>query len=57
MPSKLSVIKTYTTKENLLKMKYIAKYNKRSVSKELVFIIEKYIAEFEKENGYERISG
>lgn len=51
MPSKLPVIKANTQEENIIKMKTIAKYNKRSVAKELEFLIEKHIAEFEKEHG------
>lgn len=48
MPSKLSVIRTYTTQENIDKLKFIAQYNKRSLAKELELIIEKHIVEFEK---------
>lgn len=51
MPSKLPVIKANTTEENIAKMKTIAKYNKRSLAKELEMIVEKHIAEFEKEHG------
>ena len=51
MPSKLPIIKANTTEENIIKMKTIAKHNKRSVAKELEYIIEKHINEFEKENG------
>lgn len=50
MPSNLPVIKANTTNENIIKMKYIAKQNKRSLAKELEYIIEKHIAEFEAEN-------
>lgn len=51
MPSKLPVIKANTTEENIIKMKTIAKYNKRSMAKELEMIVEKHIEEFEKEHG------
>lgn len=51
MPSKLPVIKANTTYENISKMGVIAKANKRSVSKELEWLIEKHIAEYEKEHG------
>lgn len=51
MPSKLPVIKANTTQDNIVKMKTIAKYNKRSVAKELEYLIEKHIEEFEKEHG------
>lgn len=51
MPSKLPIIKANTTQENIVKMKTIAKYNKRSVAKELECIIENHIDKFEKEHG------
>lgn len=51
MPSKLPVIKANTTPENISKMAVIAKANKRSVAKELEWLIERHIAEYEKENG------
>lgn len=51
MPSKLPVIKANTTDENIIKMKAIAKYNKRSVAKELEHIIEKHIRNFESVHG------
>lgn len=51
MPSKLPVIKANTTEKNIIKMKTIAKYNKRSMAKELEMIVEKHIEEFEKEHG------
>ncbi len=51
MPSKLPVIKANTSQDNIAKMKVIAEYNKRSVAKELELIIEKHIAEFEREHG------
>ena len=51
MPSKLPVIKANTTEENIIKMKAIAKQNKRSVAKELEYIIEQHIKEFESKYG------
>lgn len=51
MPSKLPVIKANTTVDNIAKMKVIAKQNKRSLSKELEYIIEEHIREFEKQYG------
>ncbi|PNV61487.1 hypothetical protein C0033_12950 [Clostridium sp. chh4-2] len=51
MPSKLPVIRANTTDNNIIKMKTIAKHNKRSLAKELEYIIEKHIAEFEAEHG------
>ena len=51
MPSKLPIIKANTTEENIIKMKTIAKHNKRSLAKEVEYIVEKHILEFEKEHG------
>lgn len=51
MPSKLPVIKANTKEDNIVKMKTIAKYNKRSLAKELEYIVEKHIEEFENEHG------
>lgn len=51
MPSKLPIIKANTSQENIDKMKVIATANKRSVAKELEWLIEKHIAEYEAENG------
>lgn len=51
MPSKLPIIKANTSQENIDKMKVIAAVNKRSVAKELEWLIEKHIAEYETENG------
>lgn len=51
MPSKLPIIKANTSQENIDKMKVIAAANKRSVAKELEWLIEKHIAEYEAENG------
>ncbi len=51
MPSNLPIIKANTSHENISKMKVIAKKNKRSISKELEWLIERHIAEYEKEYG------
>lgn len=51
MPSKLPIIKANTTQENIDKMKVIAQANKRSVAKELEFLIEQRIKEYEAEHG------
>ena len=51
MPSKLPVIKANTSEENIQKMKVIAKFNKRSMAKELELIVEKHIETFEQEHG------
>ena len=47
MPSDLPVLKTNTKQENIDKMKIIAKANKRSLAKELEFITELHIKEYE----------
>ena len=51
MPSKLPVIKANTSEENIQKMKVIAKFNKRSMAKELELIVETHIKTFEQEHG------
>lgn len=51
MPSKLPIIKANTSDENIIKMKAIAKHNKRSLAKEVEYIVEKHISEFEQEHG------
>ena len=51
MPSTLPVIKVRTSDDTVIKMKYIAKYNKRSLSKEIETLIHKHISEFEEQNG------
>lgn len=51
MPSKLPVLKTNTTQENIDKMKVIAAVHKRSVAKELEFITENHILKYELEHG------
>ncbi|OUQ20189.1 hypothetical protein B5E84_05520 [Lachnoclostridium sp. An14] len=51
MPSTLPVIKVRTDEENLIKIKTIAKFNKRSVSKEIEKLIEDHIASFEQTYG------
>lgn len=56
MPSTLPVLRMRTCEDNIIKIKTIAKFHKRSVSKELEMILEQYIAEFEKEHGEIEIS-
>lgn len=51
MPSKLPIIKANTTQINIDKMKVIAESNKRSVAKELEWLIERHIAEYEEIHG------
>lgn len=51
MPSDLPIIKVRTQNENIIKMKTIAKYNNRSLSKEVEKLILDYIDDFETEHG------
>lgn len=51
MPSKLPIIKANTSYENIAKMKVIASANKRSVAKELEWLIERRIKEYGIERG------
>ena len=51
MPSKLPIIKANTSQENIDKMKFIAKANKRSMAKELELLIEIHIKEYESLHG------
>lgn len=51
MPSKLPIIKANTSQENINKMKYIARMNKRSMAKELELLIEIHIKEYESLHG------
>lgn len=39
------------SEELISKIKSVARHNKRSANKELEYAIEKYVAEYEKENG------
>lgn len=56
MPSDLPVIKIRTNPDNVVKIKYIAKKNKRSVSKEIEMLIEQHITEFEQKSGEIKIN-
>lgn len=51
MATSLPVLKTYTEKINIDKMKYIANTNKRSLARELEYIVEKHIETYEAEHG------
>ncbi len=51
MPSTLPSIIVRTEPDTIVKIKTIAKYNKRSVSKEVERLILKHIWEFEQKNG------
>lgn len=51
MPSKLPVIKANTKQENIEKMKIIAKFNKRSLAKQIELIVENHIKEYENIHG------
>lgn len=55
MPSSLPVIKANTSQENVMKMKFIARHNKRSLASELVLVVEEHIQEFEREYGKIRL--
>ena len=50
MASDLPVLRMRTNADNITKIKFIAKYNKRSVSKEMEMLLERHIAEFGKEH-------
>lgn len=51
MPSDLPIIRVRTEADNIAKIKTIAKYNNRSVSKEMEKLMLDHIAEFEREHG------
>lgn len=51
MPSKKPRLMTYTSNEIVSKFNFISKYEKRSASKELEFIVEEYIKTFENKHG------
>ena len=51
MPSKLPTINFHTEKEIIDKMKYIAKHNCRSLSKEVEYQCKQAIRLFEAEHG------
>ncbi|MEM0173554.1 MAG: hypothetical protein QXI16_03495 [Sulfolobaceae archaeon] len=51
MPSKKPRLATYTTQDTVDKFNFIAAYEKRSTSKELEYIVSKYIEQFESEHG------
>lgn len=51
MPSNKPRLATYTTDKIIKKFQYISDYEKRSASKELEFIVEEYIRNFESTNG------
>ncbi len=51
MASTLPKIVVRTDEETIIKAKFIAKQNKRSVSKEVERLLLKYIWEYEKEHG------
>lgn len=51
MPSELPIIKVRTPNDNIIKMKTIAKYNNRSLSKEVEKLILDHIDDFEAKHG------
>ena len=51
MPSNKPRLATYTTDKIIKKFQYISDFEKRSASKELEFIVEEYIRNFELSHG------
>jgi succinylglutamate desuccinylase len=51
MPSNKPKLMTYTSNETIKKFQYIASIQKRSASKELEYIIEEHIRNFELKHG------
>ncbi len=51
MPSKKPRLMTYTEQETIDKFETISKQENRSMSKQLEYIIKKYIQEYESKNG------
>lgn len=51
MPSNLPVIRVRTNEDTVIKIKYVAKCDKKSLSKEIESLIFKRIEEFESEHG------
>ncbi len=51
MPSNKPRLATYTKQEIIDKFQYISNYEKRSASKELEYVVEEYIKNFEVEHG------
>ncbi len=51
MPSNKPRLATYTTDSIIKKFQYISDYEKRSASKELEYIVEEYIRNFESNHG------
>ncbi|MGB8455544.1 MAG: hypothetical protein WCD89_24895 [Anaerocolumna sp.] len=51
MPSKKPRLMTYTNQNTINKFYYISELEKRSASKELEYIVEEYIKNFESING------
>lgn len=51
MPSNKPRLAAYTTAEIVRKFDYISKYEKRSNSKQLEYVVEDYIRQFEEKHG------
>ena len=51
MPSNKPRLMTYTTQNIIDKFQYISSFEKRSASKELEYIVEEYIRNFELSHG------
>ncbi len=56
MPSDLPPFSLRIPPELMAKLKVIASYNKRSVNKEIEFLIEQYVWQWEQEHGEINIS-
>lgn len=56
MPTNKPQLKTYTTPDVIKKFDIIAQAESRSISKQLEFIVKKYISDYETEHGMINIS-
>lgn len=55
MPTNIRVFTLRLQEDNFNKIKFISEKNKRSISKQIEYLIEKNIEEFEKKNGIIKI--
>ena len=51
MPSALPIFTLRIPEKLLNKVRFISEQNKRSANKEIEFVLERYVAEYEKDNG------
>lgn len=56
MPSALPVFSLRIQEEALEKIRFISASNKRSINKELEYVIDRYIASYEAEHGEIKLS-